>query len=66
MNFAKYVIPLCPPSKGEKDCCYPFLCQEIGRSRILFPPSKGEGTDFTITECVDLFLFPPSKGDYGG
>ncbi|NBO61342.1 MAG: hypothetical protein EBU82_10280 [Flavobacteriia bacterium] len=28
----------------------------------LNPPSKGEGTDFTIAECVDLFLFPPSEG----
>lgn len=42
MNIAKCVIPLNPPSKGEKDCCYPFLCQDIGRSRILFPPSKGD------------------------
>ena len=29
----------------------------------LCPPSKGEGTDFTITKCVDLVLFPPSKGE---
>lgn len=32
----------------------------------LSPPSKGEGTDFTIAECVDLFLFPPSEGGLRG
>lgn len=49
MNIAKCVIPLNPPSKGEKDCCYPFLCQDIGRSRILFPPSEGGLRGMSLT-----------------
>ena len=69
MNIAKCVIPLIPPSKGEKDCCYPFLCQDIGRSRILFPPSKGEDAVVThhlqgIRRCK--ILFPPSEGGLRG
>ena len=66
MNIAKCVIPLNPPSKGEKDCCYPFICQDIGRSRILFPLRRGRMLLLpTISKgSGDVkFCFPLPKGE---
>ncbi len=58
MNLAKCVIPLCPPSKGEKDFCFPPFAFAFAEASA---KAHSEGTEEGLREVtVFLFLSSPS------
>jgi hypothetical protein len=70
MNFAKYVIPLPPPSspwrRGRKIVVTPFFARTLVEVEFCFPLQRGRIlllNTISMVSCDVKFCFPLPKGD---